>query len=448
MLYIAGLGPGDASLITIETFSLLRETRVILRTGIHPAAEQLGEWDISFETMDRFYEEDRDFESVYKDIAEEVLKIYREGEGDLTFCVPGNPMMAERSVRYIIKTMEETGEEYTVKPALSFVDTLITSLEIDPVEGLTVLDALDLKDKTLTGETGYVITQVYNRRVAGDVKIELSKFMDDEAEIYFVKAAGVSGENITEKIKLYELDRREDVDHLTSLYIDGRQIKKSFGDFKKTVDILREPGGCPWDREQTNESLKRYLIEESYEVLDAIDRNDDELLMEELGDVLLQVMLHSRIKEEERIFDVYDVIRSVNDKMISRHPHVFGDMNLGTSEEVLNTWEKLKKKEDGEISLSAKLSKIPMGIPAAIRAAETVKKAKAYGIEPETEEELKKKLLETINNIYEKGGNKDELSDLIYLAVLLTDSMEINPELLLNDRVNRRIGELSEADNK
>lgn len=445
MIYIAGLGPGDVNLLTLETFSLLRETRVILRTKIHPTVEQLNMWDINYESLDHFYEEEEDFNVVYKKIANEVINLYKAGQGDLTYCVPGNPLMAEKSVLELIELCKKNDIEYEVKAAMSFVDTIISTLMIDPIEGLTILDGVDLKGKNITKENHIIITQVYNQHIASEVKIYLSKFIDDEGEILFIKAAGVNGEAEIRKIQLYELDRQKDVDHLTSLFINKKVIKDNFMDFKYTVDRLREPGGCPWDREQTHKSLKRYLIEESYELIDAIDKEDDLNLKEELGDVLLQVLLHSRIKEEEGVFDIFDVVRHVNDKMISRHPHVFGEMNLNNSKEVLDNWEKLKRKEDGEISLKDKLSNISKSSPAFIRAVEVVKKAKSFGIKKETEEKLIERLRELLKAIGEKQGENEELiEEILYDVTLLADSCGFEPETTLNKKVDKEIIRLSQ----
>lgn len=440
MLHIVGLGPGDGGSITIETFSLLRETNVILRTKIHPTVEFLDEWGISYISMDEYYEKSRDFEDVYKGITKKLVEYFKESSGEMTYCVPGNPMIAERSVTELISLCETEGIEYRVYPAVSFIDTILATLKRDPINGLLILDSIDLKEKGLNDQADTIITQVYNKRVASDVKLALSRYVDDEAEIIYIKSAGIRDEESVRRIPLFELDRQEDVDHLTTIFIEKENIKRGFNDFKRTVDALREPDGCPWDREQTHESLKRFMIEEAYEAIDAVDRNDMDDLCEELGDVLLQVLLNSRIAEENGYFDIGDVIRGVDSKMISRHPHVFSGLKLDTSDEVLKNWEKIKKDEKGKIELSEKLEQIPKSIPAFLRALEVAKKAATYGVKKKTYDEA----LNDLRSDLAKAGpeSEDDMAKLLYNAAILSDSLGFEPETLLNRQVDREIKKL------
>lgn len=444
MIHIAGLGPGDPGSITLDTLELLRTTRVVLRTRIHPTVETLARWDIAWESLDEIYETRETFADVYQALARAVLERFRAGEGDLCYCVPGNPMIAERSVTELIALLEAEGIPFRVHPAVSFLDTILDVLQRDPIQGLLVLDAADLASHGLQSGIDTVITQVYNQRVASDTKLALGEFLDDEAEIVYVRNAGIPGQESLRRIPLWALDRQEDVDHLTTVFIERETIKPGFRDFCRTIDALREPGGCPWDREQTHESLRRYLIEEAYEAADAITEGDMDDVLEELGDVLLQVVLHARIASENGDFTIGDIIRRVNDKMITRHPHVFGDLDLASSAAVLTNWEKIKKTEKGETSLADKLRGLPKSIPSTMRAAEVAKKAAAYGVAPRAEDPL----LAGLRELVADGGptSAEELADLIYLAVLLADQRGHQPETLLNARVDEEIRRLAEID--
>ncbi|UUM11192.1 MazG family protein [Clostridiaceae bacterium HFYG-1003] len=443
MIHIAGLGPGDPGSLTMETFELLKRTRVLLRTRIHPTVAALDSWGIRYASLDHLYEKNASFQEVYRSLAEEVIAAWRREGTELTYCVPGNPMIAEQSVVELISRLEQEGIPYVVHPAVSFIDTILDVLRRDPIRGLLILDATELRDKGLSGDTDTVVTQVYNRRIASEVKLALSDYLDDEAEIIYVRNAGIKGEETVRRIPLWALDRQEDVDHLTTVFIERESVKPGFQDFRRTINALREPGGCPWDREQTHESLRRYLIEEAYEAADAITQGNLEDMKEELGDVLLQVVLHGRIAEEQGDFTILDIIRSVNDKMISRHPHVFGTLDLKNSQEVLSNWEKIKKTEKGEVSLDDKLKSLPKSIPATMRAAEVAKKAEAYGRPRRSRDELLAQIRRILNENLEE---EQDLAELLYYTVLLLDGAGFQPEELLTHRVEQEIKHLTKSD--
>ncbi len=174
-----------------------------------------------------------------------------------------------------MKLCDENNIEYKILPAVSFIDAMMESLKIDPIEGIKVIDAFDMKNQILDKRIGTIITQVYNQLIASEVKLKLLEYYNDDTEIYYVRAAGIEGQESIRKIPLYELDMQEDIDYLTSVYIPkDLKNKKDFNDLVSIIDTLRGEDGCPWDREQTHESLKNQLIEECYEVIDAIDNED------------------------------------------------------------------------------------------------------------------------------------------------------------------------------
>lgn len=444
MIHIAGLGPGDPGSITMETYDLLKTTQVVLRTRIHPTVSALDEWGIAYRSLDHVYEENQRFEDVYSQLAGEVLTLYRSGLTEMTYCVPGNPLIAEKSVVELISLLEDQGIPYQVHSAVSFIDIILDVLQRDPVRGLLILDAQDLDHKGISPETDTVLTQVYNKRIASEVKLALADYLDDEAEIIYIRNAGIRGEESIRRIPLWALDRQEDVDHLTTVFIERETVRPGFNDFRRTIDALREPGGCPWDREQTHESLRRYLIEEAYEAADAITQGDMDDVREELGDVLLQVVLHARIAEENGDFTIHDVIRTVNEKMITRHPHVFASLELENTEAVLHNWEKIKKTEKGEVTLAEKLKKLPRSVPATMRAQEVVKKAQAYGHVRRERTELVQRLQTMLQGQGPKG--EQELADLAFYTILLLDLEGFQSESLLSQRVDQEIETLLKLD--
>ena len=216
---------------------------------------------------------------------------------------------------------------------------------------------------------------------------------------------------------------------------------------------LRAPGGCPWDAEQSHESLKRYLIEECYEVIEAIDRKDDDLLREELGDLLLQPIFHAAIAEERGAFTMDDVLETLADKLVRRHPHVFGDQEIRTSEEQVANWEKIKKEEKGEERKSA-LSGIPPHLPALMQAQKITEKAARVGFDWEHTDQVYAKVLEELHELEETMVTRDqermesELGDLLFAIVNLGRFLAVNPEEALRktiDRFTSRFGHVEET---
>lgn len=382
MLKIMGLGPGAYEALTIGALKELKNNKnIYFRTEKHPTVDFLKDEGIKFESYDHAYEKYDSFDDVYKYIAEDLITKIKDDE-DLIYAVPGHPLVAEKSVINLIELCKENNIQYEVLPAVSFVDAMMEALQVDPIEGVKIIDAFDMKNQILDKRVGTIITQVYNNFIASEVKLRLLEGYEDDTEIIFVRAAGVEGLESIRKIPLYELDWQEDIDYLTSIYIPkDLGNKKDFQDLLDIIETLRNPGGCPWDREQTHESLKSALLEECYEVIDAIENEDEDALIEELGDVLLQVVFHASIGKEDGYFDIMDVIGGISNKMINRHPHVFGNEEANTSEQVLVNWDEIKKEEKGIKTLTEEMQNIAKSLPAATRAYKVQKKAKKVGFD-------------------------------------------------------------------
>jgi tetrapyrrole methylase family protein/MazG family protein len=231
-------------------------------------------------------------------------------------------------------------------------------------------------------------------------------------------------------------------------FLEGRlkREKYSFNDLVKIMEILRSPKGCPWDRKQTHESLIPYLIEETYEVVDAVEKGDDEELKEELGDLLLQVVFHSQIAKERGAFTIEDVVDSISRKLVNRHPHVFGEReDIKTAEDVLREWDKFKEKEGKK--RESVLDGVPESMPALERAYKLQKRAEKVGFDWRDFEGIKEKLLEELNEIEGEIKNKnkekleEEAGDLLFMAVNLVRFLGIHPELALrkaNEKFEKR----------
>ena len=455
MIKIVGLGPGAPEALTYGAIKALEDSKnLFFRTEKHPTVDYLKERLNDFNTCDNYYETSDSFDEVYEKIAIDLIENYKKN-GELVYAVPGHPLVAERSVFNLMNLCDENNIKYEILPAVSFIDAMMDVLKIDPIEGLKVIDAFDIKNQVLDKRIGTIITQVYNPLIASEVKLELSNYYNDETEIYYVRAAGIKGEEQIRKIPLFELDMQEDIDYLTSVYIPrDLNNKKDINDLISLVRTLRSEEGCPWDREQTHESLRNQLLEECYEVMEAIDDDNIDLLIEELGDVLLHIVFHSIIGEEDGYFNILDVVDGVCNKMIFRHPHVFDEETASTSEEVVDNWEQLKNKEKKFNTISEEIDAIAKTLPAMIKAHKIQKKAAKVGFDFKDPMEAATKVTEELNEVLieYKSNNKDriidEIGDLLFACVNLSRMLDVNEEEALNIASKKFISRFKYVENK
>ena len=445
MIKIIGLGPGAKDALTIGALEVLKSaTKLYIRTEKHPTVEYIKTLGIDFVSFDDKYERADSFDEVYGLIVKSLMLEHTK-YGNIAYAVPGHPLVAEKTVALLIDLCTEEKIQYEIVPAVSFIDAMIESLKIDPVGGLRIIDSFDLKNQIQDRRSGVIITQVYNNLIASEVKLWLSQYYEDDSEIYFVRAAGIKGVEVIRKIPIYEIDRQKDIDYLTSLYIPKDTKSKDFNDLLEIMDVLRGIDGCPWDKEQTHESLKKYLIEECYEVLEAIDEKNDDMLIEELGDVLLQVVFHAKIGKEEGYFNMNDVIKGICNKLIHRHPHVFGRDIINTKEEVLIAWDKIKKDEKGFDTHTEELKHVGKNLPALMRADKVQNKASKIGFDFNKIESAMDKVIEELKEVKDvyKSNNKakilEEIGDLLFSVVNVSRFLDIEPESALHCTIEKFI---------
>lgn len=446
MINIAGLGPGSKDAITLGVYELLKcSNKIFLRTVKHPTVEYLEKLGLEYSTYDEKYEEANNFDEIYKAIAEDLI-IQHEKFGELVYAVPGHPLVAEKSVTNLIKLCLENNIQYKIYPAVSFIDAVTEALLIDSVDGLKIVDAFDLNNQILDKRCGTVITQVYDKYIASEVKLKLMEYYKEDADIFFIRAAGIEDMESIRKIKIFEIDRQKDIDYLTSLYIPKNTDSiKDIYDLLNVMDDLRGEDGCPWDKEQTHQSLKRYLVEECYEVLEAVDNNDYDMLAEELGDVLFQIVFQAKIAWENELFNMNDVINIIYNKMVNRHPHVFSSSSADTSEEVLVNWDIIKRKEQGINTYTDELKHVAKSLPALIRAEKVQKKASKTGFDWDHIEGALDKVLEEYNEIKDvyNSNNREkiveELGDLLFATVNVARFLDIDPDFALNSTIEKFI---------
>jgi tetrapyrrole methylase family protein / MazG family protein len=449
-ILVLGLGAGDLEQIPFGVYKKLTgDQTVYLRTKEHPVVAQLEQEGASFLSFDHIYEKHSEFPAVYEEICETLLA--EAEKSAIVYAVPGHPLVAERSVQLLLERGPERGIEITIGGGQSFIDAIFQALKVDPIEGFQLLDGTGLTKDHLAIGSHMIIGQVYDRFVASDVKLTLMEKLPDEYMVAIVTAAGSSEEKIV-WVPLYELDHETEVNNLTSVYVPPvgpeQAQYREFSTLRRIIADLRGPNGCPWDKKQTHMSLKKYLIEEAYELIEAINNEDIDHMVEELGDVLLQVMLHAQIGEDDGYFSIEDVISGISEKMVRRHPHVFGDTMAEDEEAVLKNWQQIKQQEKGSAPASL-LEGAGKGLPQLLKAAELQKEAAKTGFDWPDITPVIDKVKEELGEFEEavSGKNKEEqeqeFGDLLFALVNVARHYKIDPEEALfrtNQKFTRRFG--------
>ncbi|GLB61563.1 nucleoside triphosphate pyrophosphohydrolase [Cytobacillus sp. NCCP-133] len=431
---ILGLGAGDLDQLPFGVYKKIKNAEILyIRTKEHPVLRELEQEGLVYKSFDSVYEKHSQFEEVYEEITETLLEA-AFGK-TVTYAVPGHPLVAERTVQLLIERAPQKGIEIEIGGGQSFLDPLFQALKIDPIEGFQLLDGTLLKRDEIEVAQHVIIGQVYDQFVASDVKLTLMEKLPYDYEVYIVTAAGSKEEKMA-KVPLHELDHGMELNNLTSVYVppvkDETILYKNFSMLRSIIAELRGPNGCPWDLKQTHESLKKYLIEEAYELIEAIDHEDSDHMTEELGDVLLQVMLHAQIGEDEGLFTIDDVIRGLSEKMVRRHPHVFGDVHADNEEDVLKNWQIIKREEKGEKPESI-MDSVPKSFPNLMRASEIQKKAAKVGFDWKEVEPAWEKVKEEISEFESEAGKNSshmeaEFGDILFALVNIARFYKIDAE--------------------
>jgi tetrapyrrole methylase family protein / MazG family protein len=385
---VVGLGPAGADLLLpIARRAIERAEVRYARTLRHPAIDELASDGVLFESFDRSYDDGDDLDTVYASIVDALVDAATT-HGEVLYAVPGNPAVAERTVALL----REREVDVDVVPGLSFADLAWSRVGVDPMRGARVVDAHDFAVSAAGLGGPLLLAQCDDPFVCSDVKLQLLEALPPDHPVTVLQRLGLPDERV-ERITLVDVDRIADADHLTSLFVDtgDATVAGELARFVALVERLRGPGGCPWDAAQTHHSLRRHVLEEAYEVAAAIEvlppdapKGDipmgayDELA-DELGDLLFQVVIQSTLATEAGAFTIADVARGVHDKLVRRHPHVFGDVEADTADEVVTNWEQIKKAEKQHASL---VEGITPGLPALLYAQKLYRKATSIGLDP------------------------------------------------------------------
>jgi tetrapyrrole methylase family protein/MazG family protein len=523
-----GLGPGAWEQVTLEAQETLHNaTTIYLRTRTHPTAGHLPS-HLDVRTFDYLYERESDFSSIYRQIAEELVRLALESEGPVVYCVPGHPLVGEASVRHLREMSSQNGVQLRVVAGLSFLEPVCTAIGLDPLErGLQLVDGTELagygqtppeppnsgtnttnpksKIQSLPSSEAkgpksaepflfspyplpvspemypalagispmypVLLCQVYSDRVASACKLALLERYGEEHPVRIVLNAGVPGDERMVETTLAEMDHGHGINHLACIYLPPVEPLHATRDFDTLVYVmgrLRGPGGCPWDREQTHDSIKHHLLEEAYEAVDAMDAGDPETLAEELGDLLLQVVFHSQLAVSAEEFTLGDVVQHIVTKLIRRHPHVFGDVEVTGAEHVLRNWEMIKASEreakakagrrfeaaqaaEQGLEGTGLLLSVPRAMPSLDRAQQLQVRAARVGFDWPDMGGVLDKVREEIEELrHEESLDRrtEELGDLLFVLVNAARWMGINAEEALrraNDKFLKRFTEMEQG---
>ncbi len=457
-IIVVGLGPGRHKYISSKTWKHLNSGRpLFFRTLKPPAARNFASCK-NVRSFDYLIDQSIDSEQVCRTIARRLIRsamLY----GPICYAVSGDPLIGEATVDMLRETAPRSGVELKILPGPPFIEPLLKNLEINLQEGITACDALVLDRVKEPGRNHFMITQVYNSELAGRVKKVLKELYLPEHSVTVIKSSGMEKKRFL-KLPLKDLDRFSIHGPNTTIYMSPFE-DYSIGSLMEVMARLRAEDGCPWDREQTNHSLRQYLIEESYEVIAAIDALDDTSLREELGDVLLQVVFHSQIASEENRFDFSQVVNDIAAKLIRRHPHVFGKENAADPDQVKLLWEQIKSDERNERSKSDVQHKkndkrssggslkdkifVDHALPALLKSYKLQKKAAEVGFDwPCVEGPLEKvrEELDELAEAYRAGDQasiEEELGDYLFTVVNISRFLKVNPELALGKTIDKFI---------
>ncbi|KIX89871.1 nucleotide pyrophosphohydrolase [Staphylococcus microti] len=348
-LTIIGLGNYGLDELPLGIYRLItQKKKLYVRTAEHPVIQELQ--NIEIIAFDDTYEQYDTFEPVYEAITTQLLE--RAQQEDVVYAVPGHPRVAETTTQYLLTRAADYNVKVEVKGGRSFIDDIFAAVNVDPNDGFTMLDATALDVAALNPRTATIVTQVYSEMVAGELKLQLMECYPDDFEVTIVDGAHQSGATLT-TVPLYELDHEARFTNLTSVFVPAiTDTQALYGDFDFANQVIArlvdDETGCPWDKVQTHQTLKRYLLEEAFELFEAIDNEDDWHMIEELGDILLQVLLHAHIGQKAGYMDIREIVSSLSDKMIRRHPHVFDNDHADNVDDVMSIWQTQKAAEGKE----------------------------------------------------------------------------------------------------
>lgn len=431
---ITVIGTGfEEKQLTLEAVELLQSgAKALLHTGRCGCAEWLARRGIPFETLDELYEQCEDFDEHARLAAEAVCRAAEAGD-----VVYGVFDVRDRSVSALLGLRSDA----SVVPGPPTEGALMAYAG----DSVQLLEASDWENYVLSPARSALVRELDSRELAAEVKLKLMEVYPEENEVLVWIGGGLA------HTPLYNLDRLKGYDHRTCALApainDLTQLERfDVERFEKVVEVLCAPGGCPWDRQQTHASLRQYIVEEAYEVVDAIDEGDPDHLYDELGDMLYQVVLHAEIGRRHGEFDMRDVATAISQKLIRRHSHIFGGDTAQNADEVEALWNRNKMKERGEKTVSEFMRDVSRSMPAAMRAAKVLKRRDQAMNRAETEREALNALRQAVSKL--DGADERDVGELMLRAAAFARARGVEPELALNAATDRLIDRFAEAEKR
>jgi tetrapyrrole methylase family protein / MazG family protein len=379
---VVGLGPGDQGLLTVQTTEAIQRSATrFLRTARHPSASAVPD----AESFDAFYDTLDSFEQVYAAIVERLVDAAHSTTGSVLYAVPGSPVVAEHTVELLLN---DPRVQVDIVPALSFLDLTWARLRVDPQRGgVRLVDGMRFAEEA-DGERGpLLVSQCFSQTILSEIKCSTDT---PPPTVTVLQRLGLPDESIAE-VAWDDLDRVVQPDHLTSLWIPtwNAPLRQQMSRLVAVMAQLRAQ--CPWDQQQSHQSLAPYAIEEAYELAEVIaadaqttDDTHTDHLVEELGDLLFQTVFHACLGEEDGRFSLAEIAEALSDKLIRRHPHVFGDVVVADADEVKRNWEAIKRDERGIADQPDPMAGLTEGLPSFSYAIKVIRRAIGVGLAVES----------------------------------------------------------------
>jgi len=434
MITIVGLGPGSIDDLSLKAWRTIEKTRTLyLRTKRHSCVAEFPNHlkCISFDDLS----DDPDT------IANEIIKVAMSPR-DVVYAVPGDPLVGEATVTRLLKLASDDNIDVEIVNGISFIEPMLSTIGVSALDGLQIFDALAIAPvyhPPINPEFPALVAHVNHQEIASNVKQTLMNQYPDNFAVKLIHMTGVSAVQV-EDLPLHEIAGSTQFSTMTALYLPALGELTSFESFQNIIAQLRSPEGCPWDIKQTHQSLRQFLIEEAYEVLETIDDNDPDSLVGELGDLLLQIVLHTQIAIDDGEFYMSDILREVNEKMIRRHPHVWGDVDVnGDPNQVTANWDDIKKAEKGDTAdtWESILDGVPKGAPALFVSHKYQHKAAKIGFDWDDVSGVQAKAAEEYNEILTAESDEErikEIGDLMFVLVNWLRWLNVeDPESLMRE---------------
>ena len=450
IITIAALGPDSGEMLTLGALEAMRQAdALVLRTARHGAAGVLAQQGIEYQTLDALYERSEDFDELCRLAATALVNKARTCE---SLCYAVSEPGSDATVRALAGALP--GDvTLRVVGGVSLADCAACAVIPFGVntENLRTITALSVSEMRVQADSPQVVTEIDNRYLASDVKLWLSDLFEDEMTVYFLENAAQPGA-AARPIPLCELDRQAHYDHRTAVLVPRVSVyersRATYEDFVEVISRLRGPGGCPWDRAQTHHTLRQYMIEEACEAAEAMDGDDDMKIADELGDVLLQVVLNSCIGAEHRAFTDRDVTSMAAHKMITRHEHVFGKAKADSAQAVTSVWENAKRKERGEQTALERVLDIAPSLPALMRAQKAVRReqqarGEARGLQAAMEDARR-----AVDALAKEGAGEEELGAALMSLCAAAHAMDLDAETALRSAIAANVERLRREEKK